>query len=184
MTRMSTMATPWETANIVGPKNALTITPENFTKLAKTAKRPLLVIGAYATKKGVGLIDLCDYAVRIAKSLEAPIAASPGVFSKFKRDQGIPVFCMGIEDLVNRLKEKQWKGLDGKGNYDLVFFIGGIYYFQSLMLATLKHFAPHIKTVSIDRFFQPNANFSFINMDEGKWKQGLHVMTQQLEGKK
>lgn len=181
---MSAMAIPWETANIVGPKNALTLAPENFAKLARTAKRPLLVIGAYATKEGVGLADLCHYAVELAKLLRAPIAASPGVFSKFKRDEGVPVFCMGMEDLVNRLKEKHWKGLDGKGNYDLVFFLGGIYYFQSLMLATLKHFAPHIKTISIDRFYQPNANFSFINMDEGKWKQGLDVMVQQLGAKK
>lgn len=179
---MSIMATPWETANIVGPKNAMILAPENLAKLAKIAKRPLLVTGAYATKKGVGFADLCNYAVELAKLLKAPIVASPGVFSKFKRDEGIPVFCMGLEDLVNRLKEKHWKGLDGKGNYDLVFFLGGIYYFQSLMLATLKHFAPHIKTVSIDRFYQPNASFSFVNMNESKWKHGLDVMLQQLGG--
>ncbi len=181
---MSTLVRPWETANIVGPKNALTLAPENFAKLAKTAKRPLIVMGAHATKQGVGLTNLCDYAVELARLLKAPIVASPGVFSKFKRDADVPVFGIGIEDLVNRLKEKQWKGLDGHGNYDLVFFLGGIYYFQSLMLATLKHFAPHIKTISVDRFYQPNANFSFINMDESKWKDGLYLMLQQLGGKR
>jgi acetyl-CoA decarbonylase/synthase complex subunit epsilon len=181
---MSTIASPWETANIVGPKNALILAPENFAKLARTAKRPLLVVGGNATKEGVGLPDLCDYAVKLARLLKAPIVVSPGVFSKFERNGMVTVFCMGIEDLVNRLKERNWKGLDGKGNYDLVFFVGGIYYFQSLMLAALKHFAPHIKTISIDRFYQPNANFSFINVPEGKWKDGLDAMLKQLEEKK
>jgi len=180
---MAMMSAPWETANIVGPKNALTIKPENLAKLAKTAKRPLLVVGGYATMPGVGLTNLCDYAVEFARLLNAPIVASPGVFSKFSRGRGVPVFCMGLEDLVNRLKEKQWKGLDGQGNYDLVFFVGGVYYFQSLMLATLKHFAPHVKTICLDRFYQPNANFSFINMHEDKWKEGLDMMLQHLGGK-
>lgn len=181
---MSVLASPWETANIVGPKNALVIAPENFAKLAKTGKRPLLVVGAYATKQGVGLPNLCDIAIEIAKSLKAPIVASPGAFPRFGRDQGVSVFLMGIEDIVNRLKEKQWKGLDGEGNYDLVLFLGGIYYFQSLMLSVLKHFAPHIKTISMDRFYQPNANFSFVNMNEENWKKGLDMIVQQLGGKK
>jgi len=180
---MSKTVTPWETANIVGPKNALVLAPENLPKLAKTAKRPLLVVGANATIKGVGLPDLSDYVVRLAKHLKAPIAVSPGTFSEFAKDMDLPTFCLGMEDLVNRLKEKQWKGLDGKGNYDFVFFVGGVYYFQSLMLATLKHFAPHIKTISIDRFYQPNADFSFANMSEEKWRQGLDMILQELGGR-
>jgi CO dehydrogenase/acetyl-CoA synthase epsilon subunit len=36
------------------------------------------------------------------------------------------------------------------------------------MLSALKHFAPHIKTISLTRGHQPNANQSLPNLSEKK----------------
>ncbi len=178
-----TVAIPWQTANIVGPKNALLLTPEHCPRLLKTAKRPLIVVGAYATKTSVGLPDLAKYVLRLAEVVKAQVAASPTVESQFTKQGKTEVFGLGLEDLTNRLKDKEWKGFDGRGTYDYVLFVGGVYYFESQMLATLKHFAPHIKTVSLGRFYQPNASFSFPNMDVDRWKDGLRMMIKQLGGR-
>jgi acetyl-CoA decarbonylase/synthase complex subunit epsilon len=179
-----TMANPWQTGNIVGPKNALLLNPEHCGRLLKAAKRPLLIVGANATNPSVGLPDLVNYAVRLARATKAQIGASPSIQSQFGNAGGVAVFGLGLEDLTNRLKDKQWKGLDSNGAYDFVLLIGGVYYFESQMLATLKHFAPHIKTVSLDRFYQPNASFSFPNMDADKWREGLDTMIKELGGGK
>lgn len=172
------MATvPWQIGD--GTTQAFIITPEACAKMAKAAKRPLVIVGGQSMDENGG-INIKDYVAPLAKALKAPVVVSPGLFKDFKSLDRVKVVCMGIEDLVNRLKEKGWEGLDGKGNYDTVLFISGIYYFQSLMLSTLKHFAPHIKTVSMDRFFHPNAGFSFGNMSEEKWAQGLKSMIDAL----
>jgi len=178
-----TVAVPWQTGNIVGPKNALLLSPDHCGRLLKAAKRPLIVVGAHANRPSVGLPNLTEYVLRLARVIKAQVAASPAIQSHFKSPGGTQVFGLGLEDLTNRLKDKQWKGFDGKGTYDYVLTIGGVYYFESQMLSTLKHFAPHVRTVSLDRFYQPNASFSFPTMDEDKWREGLETMIQQLGGK-
>jgi acetyl-CoA decarbonylase/synthase complex subunit epsilon len=142
------------------------------------------VVGANATKPSVGLPDLTEYVLHLAKAMKAQVVASPTVQSQFQGTGGTQLFSMGLEDLTNCLKDKQWKGFDGKGPYDYVLLIGGVYYFESQMLATLKHFAPHLRTVSLDRFYQPNASFSFPSMDVDKWRDGLNMITQELGGKR
>ena len=179
-----TTATPWQTANIVGPKNALLLNPEHCGRLLKAAKRPLILVGANATKASVGLPNLAEYIARMAEAINAQVAVSPTNQSQFKRLGSRMVSGLGLEDLTNRLKDKEWKGFHGKGPYDYVLLIGGVYYFESQMLATLKNFAPHIKTVSLDRFYQPNASFSFPSMDADKWKEGLDTIIQGFGGKK
>jgi acetyl-CoA decarbonylase/synthase complex subunit epsilon len=179
-----TTAIPWQTANIVGPKNALLLNPEHCGRLLKAAKRPLIIVGSNAMKPSVGLFDLNEYVLRLARTMKAQVVVSPVLQSHFVSTGETQVFGMGFEDLTNRLKDRKWKGFNDKGPYDYVLLIGGVYYFESQMLATLKHFAPHIKTVSLDRFYQPNASFSFPGMDVSKWREGLNMTIQELGGKR
>ncbi|MCP8308762.1 MAG: CO dehydrogenase/acetyl-CoA synthase complex subunit epsilon [archaeon] len=172
-------ATPWQIGDIPGPKQAHIIKPEMFLKVAKTLRRPLIVVGS--RKEALEGKDIANYIVMLAKSINSPLAVSPSLFKNFMKFEDIKVVCMGIEDLVNRLKEKEWEGFDGKGNYDSVLFIGGVYYFQSLMLSTLKHFAPYLKTFSMDRFYHPNADFSFENMNEERWVQEFKNMVEMIK---
>jgi len=172
-------ATPWQIGDIPGPKQAHIIKPEMFPKVAKTLKRPLIVVGS--RKEALKEEDTISHVVMLAKSIDSPLVVSPSLFKNFMRFKNVKVVCIGIEDLVNRLKEKEWEGFDGKGNYDSVIFVGGVYYFQSLMLSTLKHFAPHLKTFSIDRFYHPNAEFSFENMNEERWMQEFKNMVEMIK---
>ena len=172
-------ATPWQIGDIPGPKQAHIIKPEMFPKVAKTLKRPLIAVGG--RKEALKDEDIISHVVMLAKSIDSPLVVSPSLFKNFMRFKNVKVVCIGIEDLVNRLKEKEWEGFDGKGNYDSVIFVGGVYYFQSLMLSTLKHFAPHLKTFSIDRFYHPNAEFSFENMNEERWMQEFKNMVEMIK---
>ncbi|MDK2795566.1 MAG: anaerobic carbon-monoxide dehydrogenase, complex subunit epsilon, partial [Archaeoglobaceae archaeon] len=69
-----------------------------------------------------------------------------------------------LHELTQFLLDPNWKGFDGKGNYDVVLMLGTIYYHGSQMLAALKNFAPHIRAISIDRYYHPNAAMSFGNL--------------------
>ncbi len=178
----------YEAAEIRGPKVAFNLTPENSGRMIKRAKHLLIVVGGDALNMSAADgVDIPNVAVRLAKSLNGTttttIVASPGVFKAFQGVSDVKLINMGLEDTVNRLKDESWKGFDGMGAYDMVVFIGGLYYFQSMMLSTLKHFAPRQKTISLDRFYHPNATFSLENLTPDKWKAGLDAMLQLLEAK-
>jgi len=178
-------AEAWETAEIRGPQVAYILTPENCGRMLKRAERPLIVVGGAALEVKSEGVDIPEFAVRLARVIGATVAASPGVFKAFQGYGDVNVVCMGGEELVSRLKDEGWVGFDGGGGYSTVVFIGGIYYFQSMMLSTLKHFSPGgLKTVSIDRFYHPNAEFSLDNMDLDKWREGLEGMLAVMEVKK
>ncbi len=185
MGEMSAKITSYETAEIRGPKLAFNLTPENCGRMLKRSKRLLVVVGGDALKmKANDGVDVPEVATRLARSLGGTVVASPGVFKAFQNVSDVKLINMGLEDAVNRLKDESWKGFDGMGGYDMAVFIGGLYYFQSMMLSTLKHFAPNQKTISLDRFYHPNATFSLENLTPDKWKAGLDAMLQLLEAKK
>jgi acetyl-CoA decarbonylase/synthase complex subunit epsilon len=47
------------------------------------------------------------------------------------------------------------------------------HYLEAQMLSALKHFAPHIKTISLTRGHQPNADQSLPNLSEKKMDEFL-----------
>ncbi|MGD2073041.1 MAG: carbon monoxide dehydrogenase beta subunit family protein, partial [Candidatus Thorarchaeota archaeon] len=88
---------------------------------------------------------------------------------------------MNKVSITNLLRDSsQWKGLDGKGAYDLAIYMGSPYYFESQMLSCLKHFSS-CKTMSVSRFYQPNATYSFDNVSEEKWKTVLGELMKFME---
>ena len=175
--------TAWEKSEVRGPKLALNLTPENCARMIKRAQRLLIIVGGEAIKMQKNKINIHNIASRISNSMNGTIASSPGVFKPFTSKPELNVINMGMEDIINRVQNKKWQGFDGKGPYDIVVFIGGIYYFQSMMLSTLKHFAPKQKTISIDPFYHPNATFSLENLKIEKWKEGIEAMLNILEAK-
>jgi acetyl-CoA decarbonylase/synthase complex subunit epsilon len=76
---------------------------------------------------------------------------------------------MPAMDIGNRLTDPDWKGLDGNGNYDLAIFVGLPYYMEWTILSGLKHFAPQLKTMTLDCVYQPNASWSFPNSTIKDW---------------
>jgi acetyl-CoA decarbonylase/synthase complex subunit epsilon len=51
------------------------------------------------------------------------------------------------------------------------------YYMEALILSGLKHFAPQLKTITIDNLHHPHASWSFPNASLAIWTENLKVMT-------
>ena len=59
--------------------------------------------------------------------------------------------------------------MTGKTPYDLAIFVGLPYYMEWTILSGLKHFAPQLKTMTLDCVYQPNASWSFPNSTIKDW---------------
>ncbi len=78
------------------------------------------------------------------------------------------------------MKSPEWGGIRGEGQHDLAIFVDVLYYLESQLLSTLKHFAPHIKTISLTKGHQPNADQSLPNLSEKKMDAFLAVVMGEL----
>lgn len=161
---------PWQPTVIAGPKQALLVTPETAKMMLKKAKRPLFVLGPLAMQE-----PMMTLAIEIAKKWGLPIVTTGGAFKAFS-ERKIETKHYGVVEIVNLLKDPNWEGAKGEGQHDLVLFIGVIYYIASQGLSALKHFAPHIKTLTLCKYFHSNADASFPNMNDDKWIRYLEKM--------
>lgn len=176
------VAEPWQKAEIAGPTKALVITrPEVVVAMVKRAKRPILVVGHYAAKEGSDEVEWIDHLMRIAKAAKVPLVATAHTVREFTKRGFQPTAMMPAVDIVNRLQDPTWKGLDGMGQYDLVLFTGLPYYMGWVLLSSLKHFAKNLKTICLDRFYQPQASWSFPNVPIKDWLGNLETIISKLE---
>jgi len=179
------MAEPWQTAEIPGPTKANLITkPAVVVALIKKAKRPIFVVGHKAVEIELGEKKAIDLAIDLAKAAEIPVVATAHIVGEFIKRGFHPAAWLSAMDIGNRLKDPEWKGVDGRGQYDLAVFMGIPYYMEWLILSGLKHFAyKHLTTISLDRFYQPHATWSFPNIKFKKWTKGLEEVIRMLGGK-
>jgi len=180
---MGVKAEPWQKAEIAGPKRALLILkPEVVVAMIKKAKRPIFIVGHHAAEGYSDDVKMIDYAIRLSKAAGIPIVATAHTVSEFiKRDFRSAAF-MPAMDIGSRLGDPEWKGLDGKGPYDLALFMGLPYYMQFVILAGLKHFSTNLKTISLDRFYNPHATWSFPNLPVKDWNESFEIMLSKLGG--
>ncbi len=166
---------PWQTAEIPGPKKAHVITkPGVVGAMVNKAKRPIFIVGHKAVEVELGGEKAIDLAIHLAKDMEIPVVATAHIVGEFIKRGFHPVAWMPAMDIGNRLKDPDWKGVDGQGHYDLAIFMGIPYYMEWLILSGLKHFAyKHLTTISLDRFYQPHATWSFPNMKIEEWTKSL-----------
>jgi len=178
------LAESWQRAEIPGPKKALVITkPEIVAALIKRAKNPILIVGHQAAEIKIDENEfLIDYLIRLAKLSGMTVVATAHVIKEFISRGFKPDAWMPVVDIINRLQDSEWKGLDGKGPYDVVVITGIQYYLQWVMLSALKHFSSNLKTISLDRFYQPHATWSFPNLPVEEWKTSLKVIEEKLKG--
>lgn len=169
---MNERVIPWQPTVIAGPKQALLVTPETAEMMLQKAKRPLMVIGPLINDSPVQTL-----ATQIAEKWNIPIVSTGDAF-KSLNEAGVSSKSYGVVEIVNLLKDQNWKGINGEGSHDLVIFIGVIYYIGSQGLSTLKHFAPHLKTLTICKFFHSNADASFPNMKDEEWLKYLKKLTE------
>lgn len=174
------LADPWQAGAEPGVKRAVVVKPERVVDEIKQSKRPLLVAGSRVIEKEHDGTDLVGYIVKLAEILEAPIVVSPGVIPHFNVYKYPKIVNLGAVDLVDKLMDQDWRGFDGGGNYDLVIFLGGLYYFQNLILSSLKSLSRQ-KTIAMDRFYHPNATYSFQNLPGKMWGEYLDFILENLK---
>jgi len=180
---MGAKAEPWQTAEIAGPKKALLILkPEVIVALVKKAKRPILIVGHLAAEDYSDDVKMIDFAVRMSKTTGIPVVATAHTISEFIKRDFHSATCMTAMDIGNRLADPNWKGLDGRGLYDVALFMGLPYYMEFVILAGLKSFSMNLKTVSLDRFYNPHATWSFPNLSVKDWNQSFEIIVNKLGG--
>ncbi len=175
---------PGQTAEIPGPKKAFVIPkPEVAAAMIKRAKRVLLIVGSEAinlkTKDG----DFVDTAIRMVGIDNVTIAATGNLIKEFRERNINDLHSMSLMNLGDRLRSPGWEGLDGGGGYDLVIFAGFPYYMEWLVLSGLKSFATNLKTISLERLYQPNASWSLGNTTKEDWKEVIEKIVSILEEK-
>ncbi len=178
---MALAAESWQRGEIPGPIKAFAIKePRTIATILKRAKRPLLVAGHKILEYRDKGIDLVEYLGELSRLIGGRIVATSHVVTEF-RARGYEAYFIPPMELLDRLMDPEWKGLDGEGNYDLVVFIGMYYYMEWLILSGLKHFAyKHLKTVTLDPYYQPHANWSLPNMPVEKWIKYLDELKHRL----
>jgi acetyl-CoA decarbonylase/synthase complex subunit epsilon len=174
---------PWQCAEIAATKKANPITkPEVAVALIKRAARPVLVVGSNATERWMEGKQLIDYIIDFARASKVSVVATAHMVGEFLKRGYEPAGFMSAMDIGNRLVDVEWQGIDGRGHPDLALFVGLPYYMESLILAGLKHFAPNLKTMTLDNVHHPHASWSFPNATLEEWASNLTVMTSKFEG--
>jgi len=174
---------PWQCAEIAATKKANPITkPEVAVALIKRAARPILVVGSNATERYPGGRQLIDYLIDFAKASKVPVVATAHMVGEFLKRGYEPAGFMSAMDIGNRLVDPEWQGIDGKGHPDLAMFVGLPYYMEALILSGLKHFAPDLRTMTLDNLYHAHASWSYPNASLEDWAANLTVMTSKFEG--
>ena len=172
-----TAAEPWQTAEVSGPQKASVITkPEVVVAMIMKSKHPILIVGHKAAEIDVEDKKLIDLIVDFALKTKIPVVATAHVVTEFLKRSYRPAGWMPAVDIGNRLADSEWKGIDGKGQHDLALFVGLPYYMELNILSGLKHFAPHLKTVTLDNVYHSHASWSFPNISAKDWHENLKVI--------
>lgn len=165
-------AVPFDTGNIPGPKMARATMPAVAGKMLAKAKRPLLIVGSQVHDD-----EVLARAVAMGKG-GIQIAAVGNAY-KSLGDKGIDVHYANMHALASYLCDPNWRGLDGKGGYDLVVFFGITYYYASQAISALKNFS-NIRVISMDKYYHPNADMSFGNLKNDVFIEALDMVIAEL----
>jgi acetyl-CoA decarbonylase/synthase complex subunit epsilon len=142
-----------------------------LAKIIKKAERPLLVIGPEALEIEINGKPFIEYLVEIARAGNIPICATAHTKKKLLELGVTPESTYDVIEIVNALEDAGWKGVKGEGCHDFVLFGGIRTDLGNQALSALKHFAPHLKTATLCKYYYPNANFSLPNYRKNEeWK--------------
>jgi acetyl-CoA decarbonylase/synthase complex subunit epsilon len=176
---------PWQCAEIAATKKANPINkPEVAVALIKRAARPILVVGSNATEHSLEGKLLIDYIIDFARASNIQVVATAHMVAEFLKRGYEPADFMSAMDIGNRLVDPTWQGINGEGHPDLAIFVALPYYMEALILSGLKHFAPNLKTMTLDNLFHPHSSWSFPNAPVKTWVENLTAMISKFKGEK
>jgi acetyl-CoA decarbonylase/synthase complex subunit epsilon len=167
---------------LTGIKSAKLIEdPADYANLIKKAKRPLLVVGPLLLASTADGKVLMQYALDIAKTCSIPICATAQTRGKMVELGVEPDSVYDVVEIANALKDPDWQGVKKEGNHDLVILFGIRSDLGNQSLSTLKHFAPHLKTMTLCKHYFPHANYSLPNFKkDAKWQEFLESLIANL----
>jgi acetyl-CoA decarbonylase/synthase complex subunit epsilon len=155
--------------------------PAEYANLIKKAKRPLLVVGPLLLASMDDSKLLMEYALDIAKTCNIPICATAQTKGKVVELGVKPDSVYDVVEIANALKDPDWRGVRKEGNHDLVILFGIRSDLGNQSLSTLKHFAPHLKTMTLCKHYFPHANYSLPNFKkDAKWQEFLESLIDNL----
>ena len=178
------MARPYQKANIPGPEMGTSVyDPKVMANLLKSPKKKVFVIGSESLNDDWALDGkmLADYYIEIAKKLDCHVIATGHAYKhlkeKISKDK---LWNMSLINITGRLVDKEWKGLDGNGQYEMAIFGGHLVYYVSQTLSRIKNFSNWVRTVELDKYSHPNARFSLPNLSDNDWKEFLEKLIELL----
>jgi acetyl-CoA decarbonylase/synthase complex subunit epsilon len=155
---------------------------EEYAVLIKKAKRPLLVLGPQALERSFDGKLFLEYLLEIAEAANISTCATSHVKGKMVELGVKPDSVYDAVEIVNALKNPEWQGVRKEGNHDLVIFGGFRTDLGGQSLSTLKHFAPHLKTMTLCKYIYPNADYSLPNFrKDEQWKEFLESLISELK---
>jgi len=146
------------------------------------ARRPLLVLGPRLIEWSLDGKLPIEYALDIAKTANIPICATAHVKGKMTELGVKPDSVYDVVEIVNALKDPDWRGVKKEGNQDLVIFLGVRSDLEEQCLSVLKHFAyKHLKTMTLDKYYFPHADYSLPNFrKDAQWREFLEALIANL----
>ncbi|MBD3196529.1 MAG: CO dehydrogenase/acetyl-CoA synthase complex subunit epsilon [Candidatus Lokiarchaeota archaeon] len=176
------MARPYQKANIPGPEMGTSVKdPKVMANIIKAPKKKVFVIGSEALTWELDGKKVADYYIEIAKKLDCLVIATGHIYKYLKEHIDTEKLVeMSLINITNRLSDKEWKGLDGKGQYEMAIFGGHLVFYSSQTLSRLKNFTNWVRTVELDKYSHPNARFSLPNLSDAEWKKFLEELIENL----
>ncbi len=171
----------WIRAEMGGTSRASVIgKPEVLGALIKRAEHPVFIVG-HEVAEGPDGKAISGFIEKVSRIRNIPvIGTSPAVRDLIKRGIRITAVMGGME-AADRLRDPEWRGTDGVCRHDMVLIAGIPYSFCWTILSGIRNSAPDLKTVTLDRKYQPHASWSFGNLAAGPWKEQLKAVMTLLE---
>jgi acetyl-CoA decarbonylase/synthase complex subunit beta len=179
------MSTPYHYVNLLTGTRACKVIeePERLVDIMKEAQRPLFIFGPKAIEVSLNGKPVINYGVAIAQALNnCATVATAHTKRMLLKLRVTPDSCYDVIEIINHLKDPNWQGVRKEGNHDLVIFLGIRTDLANQALSTLKHFAPHLKTLTLCKYLYPNASYSLPNLRDKRWAQLLEGVVNILGG--
>ncbi|MCP4761183.1 MAG: hypothetical protein GY870_05340 [archaeon] len=177
------MATPYQKANAPGPDVGTAVSdPLTIANIINKSNNILLVIGVESTTEQFGDKIYADVLLDIGQKANAKIIATIGAYKYFSsKGKAEGIKSMPLLNLTDRLRDKNWINIEGKGEkYDLIVVGGFLVDFVSQALSTIKNYSEY-RTISLDRYHSPNARFSPMNLEKDEWIEFMEEMISKLK---
>jgi acetyl-CoA decarbonylase/synthase complex subunit epsilon len=155
--------------------------PKEIAEIIKKSERPLFVFGPEALKIQLNGKLVIEYGVEIVRAINCATCATAHTKKKLLELGLTPDSSYDIIEIVNHLKDPNWSGVKKQGNHDLVIFLGIRTDLGNQGLSTLKHFAKHLKTMTLCKYVYPHATYSLPNLKDKKWKEILENLIEELK---